>query len=656
MDRPDPHNPPAETEWLLTDGLGGFAMGTASGVLTRRYHGLLVVARRPPVERVVLVSQVVEKLVIRSDEQWLTEMRFVGREPLAAPASDGFEVGPQRAVWRSERAGVRVEKILERAHGRGAARVTYRVLSDRPGLLELRPLLALRDFHDLRTTGSEPVEIVADHREIAARSGPIAVRLRAEGCQRIDEPEEWHDFLYAHERDRGQDCVERLIVPCRFVLAFGVGPVEASLVFSAGEDEKFVFGEREIPGVAYAAARVVDADGEARAAVARLAVAADRFVVRRGDGGGGVSVIAGYPWFADWGRDTMIALPGLLLETGRFEEALATLRVFGGALRNGLIPNRFDDYEGGAHYNTVDASLWFLHAAAAYREAALDHAGYRDHLQGSCLSIIGAYCAGTDYEIRMDADGLITAGTPETQLTWMDAQRDGVTFTPRSGKCVEINALWHHGLVRTAEAITDEEPETAAELRRLAARTAASFAERFTNPAGGLFDRLEPDGARWKPIDEVRPNQVFAASLSRSPADRATRASVLEVLREHLLTPVGLRTLAPSDPRYIGTYRGSLFQRDAAYHNGTVWPWLLGAYVEGVLRLQDTPRGGKTPARAEDIRDLLRPLTARLDAWCLGQVSEVCEGDAPHRPDGCPAQAWSVAELLRAWMMTAAGP
>jgi len=687
---PEAENPASsdETEWLLADGLGGYAMGTASGMLTRRYHGLLVAARRPPVERVVLVSQIVETLRVDGQEFWPTPMRFVDApEPDAANSMlSRFERGPGWVRWLMEVAGVSIEKRLERDQGCGVARVSYTVRSDRAGVLVLRPLVALRDFHSLRTGSTEPVKIAGgparragldgDHGSanrataggparragsLVVRAGELEVTLDGQGCRRIDEREDWTGFLHERERERGQDCIEDLVVPCRFELAFGQGGGEASVTLAAGEtgatggsarragsDGEHGSANRATAGEHGSANRATKG-GSSRRAIVRLTEAAAQFVVQRGAGAdAGVSIIAGYPWFSDWGRDTMISLPGLLLETGRLAEALATLRVFGGALRNGLIPNRFDDYAGGAHYNTVDASLWYLHAAAAWREATDDHAGYTEHLQGPCLKIIEAYRNGTDYDIRMDTDGLITAGNPDTQLTWMDARRDGVTFTPRFGKCVEINALWHHGLVRTATALADDAPDTARDLQQLAAKVCTSFAEQFINPKGGLYDRLEPECSLWQPVDEIRPNQVFAASLSESPADVRTRRSILEVIENHLLTPFGLRTLAPSDPAYIGQYRGTLFERDRAYHNGTVWPWLLGAYVEGVLRSSDD----LDRARRE-MRTLLGPLTERLDEWCLGQVSEVCDGDFPHRPDGCPAQAWSVAELLRSWVLVA---
>ncbi len=655
MNDPRAARTPLDTEWLLTDGLGGFAMGTATGTLTRRYHGLLVAALHPPVDRVVLVSQVVEKLVVDGQEHWLSPMRFVEGE--MSETNVQFECAfledRQRIIWRFERDGVRIEKVLERSAGHAAALLTYRIQAERPGSLELRPLLALRDFHDLRTAGSDPVNIEYREDEVAARSGSMSVHIGSSAQDRVDEFEVWSSLLYTLERDRGQDCAEDLIVPCRFVSAFGVGTTTVEVRLSDQPAQQAFVCSTGLPGLESTLKRVPEGDRPAREAVARLVAAADQFVVRRGGAKAdqGVSIIAGYPWFSDWGRDTMISLPGLLLETGRFAEAFATLRVFGSALRRGLIPNRFDDYAGGAHYNTVDASLWFLHAATAYRETADDHAGFIADLKQPCLDIIEAYQHGTDYDICMEEDGLITAGSPETQLTWMDAQRDGVTFTPRFGKCVEINALWHHGLVRVARAIEGDDADRASTLNALAERAQRSFRSQFFNPQGGLFDRLEPRDGTWVPVDEIRPNQVFAASLLESPADPGMKRSVLEVTREHLLTPVGLRTLAPTDPAYIGSYIGTLFERDRAYHNGTVWPWLFGAYAEGVWRTAES----QASARAH-LRPILASMTGRLDAWCVGQLSEVCDGDAPHRPDGCPAQAWSVAELLRAWLMVTGTP
>jgi 4-alpha-glucanotransferase len=377
-------------------------------------------------------------------------------------------------------------------------------------------------------------------------------------------------------------------------------------------------------------------------------------VVRRGVRAEGVSVIAGYPWFSDWGRDAMISLPGLLLATERFDEALGVLQTFARAQRRGLIPNRFDDYGGENHYNTVDGSLWFVHACAAYLRASGDREGF-DSLVPACLRVILAYEQGTDYDIAMDpADGLIRAGNEHTQLTWMDAQRGGITFTPRHGKAVEINALWFNALTLLAEALPDH--DACARLSTLAERAGASFVRAFVNPGSGLLDCLTPTDEGWEADTSVRPNQIFAASLPHSPLSLEQRREVVRVVRERLLTPVGLRTLDPSDPAYRGRYEGDLMARDAAYHNGTVWPWLLGAYAEAVMRAD----GFSERSRAE-AGDALRPLIAWLESgWSPAQLPEIFDGDetpdAPREPDGCPAQAWSVAETLRVWVMSLAGP
>ncbi|MCL4220318.1 MAG: glycogen debranching enzyme N-terminal domain-containing protein [Phycisphaerales bacterium] len=654
-----------ETEWLLPDELGGFAMGTALGVPTRRYHGLLVAAVHPPVERVAVLTQIVERLVLEGgglpgaqtdrapSEHWLTPLRFEsGPRPTDAGLLTGFEKGPSWVRWVfSLPDGGTMEKRLDLARRRNAARVRYRVEgATRGGRLELRPLLALRDFHALLRRDMHEYSVRTRGEALIVAARQAGVLIEHEGLTFDDQREQWRHLYYEWESRRGLDCAEDLFMPRRYLLKIEAGrDCVCELRFSA-EAESGVggaaFQPAPVPGLEYAVSRVPKKDDEARRAVARLAEAASTFVVGRKaglDGRGGVTVIAGYPWFSDWGRDTMIALPGLLLETGRFGEALTTLELFGRHVRRGLVPNRFDDYTGGAHYNTVDASLWFLHAATEYRLRTGDEVGFA-RLIDPCLKIVEAYRCGTDYEIHLDADGLIASGSAHTQLTWMDAQRDGVTFTPRFGKCVEINALWHHGLRRLAEALREHLPYRVGEMSEMAERCAASFAW-FVCPEGGLYDRLQPSATRWMPVSEARPNQIFAASLSHGPLDDAHRADVVRTVRKSLLTPFGLRTLAPGSPGYRGRFEGNLFERDAAYHNGTVWPWLMGPYVEAALRVDDSDK-----SHAE-LRSLLRPLTARMEVHCLGQVSEVCGGDEPHTPDGCPAQAWSVGELLRAWML-----
>ena len=372
---------------------------------------------------------------------------------------------------------------------------------------------------------------------------------------------------------------------------------------------------------------------------ARLAEAAGQFVVKRRMGEQWLtSIIAGYPWFADWGRDTMISLPGLLLCTRRLAEARAVLLAFARHLRNGLIPNFFHDTDPPA-YNTVDASLWFVHATREYLRLSND--SNCAEIIDACRAIISAYRNGTDLHIRMDEDGLVTSGDETSQLTWRDAKRDGVVFTPRHGKAVEICSLWHNALCCLAE-LTDRDDE-ATELRELADRVARSFQRSFWWPEREcLHDVLLPLDGAWQPVRRVRPNQIFAVSLPFSPLTIDQQRSVVGIVRERLLTPFGLRTLDPDDPGYQGRYEGDLMQRDGAYHNGTVWPWLIGPYCEAVLRINDF----SDPAR-DEVRRTIRPLLGELDRGCLNQIAEIYDGSEPHRPSGCPAQAWSVAELLR---------
>ncbi|MEX2219514.1 MAG: amylo-alpha-1,6-glucosidase, partial [Phycisphaerales bacterium] len=376
-------------------------------------------------------------------------------------------------------------------------------------------------------------------------------------------------------------------------------------------------------------------------------------------GARGASVIAGYPWFTDWGRDAMIALPGLLLATGRHGEALATLQTFAQHRRRGLIPNHFDDQTGEPGYNSADASLWFLHAACEYLRASGDREGFVGLLLPACLEVIDAYAEGTDFGIRVDpADGLVMAGDETTQLTWMDAKRDGVVFTPRHGKPVELSALWHHGLLAVAGAIGRAAPKAGPRLRALAENCAAGFGRAFWNEERQcLFDVLHPPegvGGRWRPNGQVRPNQLFAVSLAHPPLPEKQQRAVVQCIRTRLLTPHGVRTLDPTDPAYIGRFEGPIARRDAAYHNGTAWPWLMGPLAEAVLRI-----GRFSGAARADARSLLAPLVARLDAECPGQLAEVFDGDhrpdAPQRPGGCPAQAWSIAEVLRVLLLSHSG-
>ncbi len=672
----DPRSPgstPVQREWVLANGLGGFAMGTVAGIPTRRYHGVLVAAMAPPVLRMLTLAAVDDLIVLdpagAATEHRLTTFHFVDSSdrPETHPHLVLFEK-EDRVRWTYELPGprgpVRVRKTIELADGRNAALIRYELPEGVDARLELRPLVALRDFHAL-LTGHEHDITARELPGISGAPGVVVARrelglhLTARGAEELNlDPTAWRGVDLMVERDRGLDDHEDWFCPGVFV-AQGPGSVELIATTDATgregwTDARDARRRRRRAMIDSVLTRTRHAgDTRARSRLAQLAAAADAFIVRRAGGAPGeTTVIAGYPWFADWGRDTMIALPGLLLATGRHAEAFDVLRTFAGAQRRGLIPNRFDDHAGPAHYNTVDASLWFIHACVEWLKATSDQARFTDELRPACERVVRAYLDGTDYSIRVDPiDGLVSAGTSETQLTWMDAKRDGVVFTPRHGKPVEINALWVHGLRSLALACDTSDATLAANLRAHADRAARSFREAFLGgPFGGLTDCLTPmPGPRtsqWERSHDVRPNQVFAASLEHSPLEPADRRAVVRVVREHLLTPAGLRTLAPNSPRYEPKYVGWLFDRDRAYHNGTVWPWLLGSYCEALMRSE-----GFSPESRQQAAGLLLGLCEELDRDSAGQLAEIADAepgpDGRHRFDGCPAQAWSIAETLR---------
>jgi predicted glycogen debranching enzyme len=647
-------------------------MGTALGIPTRRYHGLLVASLAPPVQREMLLHSLVESLVLdvgtpRERAIDLSSYRFRAGDgavdhPRGYRHCVSFEKGLScRWLFRVEDA--EVVKTLHLYRGRSAIAVEY-ALRPGPGMVRLnvRPLIAMRDAHSMlhhRDFHAEPQA----RRCAVSRAGRTLELASDLACFDVDH-QWWNGFEYQVEKDRGYDHQEDLFSPGIFVLQTRPGREQRITIKAWFGEEPGPWADDErarttrliaLTRATLAEASDSPAADDDRTAVAALVAAADDFIVQRGEHG--VSVIAGYPWFSDWGRDTMISLPGLLLSTRRFAEARTVLETFAKSRRNGLIPNLFNDRTGEAEYNTVDASLWFVHAACEYARASGDRAGFAASLQSACTDIIDAYQRGTDFGIRMDpADGLIAAGDETTQLTWMDAKRDGTVFTPRHGKAVEINALWHHALVSLADAIQAADPARAAAFRKSAAIAARSFRAKFWNKAAGCcYDVLVPAGKAWTPDARIRPNQVFAASLEHSPLTTDQRASVLRVIRDRLLTPGGLRTLDPADPGFIGRYRGAMWERDAAYHNGTAWPWLLGAYAEGLLRA-----GSFSAESRKAAREALLPLVRALDGQSMGQLPEVYDGehtpDHPQHPGGCPAQAWSVAETLRAWLMMRAAP
>lgn len=652
IENPNPQDH-LRTEWLLTNRLGGYAMGTVLGVNTRRYHGLLVAATNPPVGRIVALHSMIEQLVIPRDDGTediidLSTQMFIGPdgEPMLHPRGwkrlKSFEYDPGSSVtWRWEIEGIIVSKRVLCGLAFSAFNATQTFLTVQgsvpPGTtLRLRPFLPFRDFHSLSSRAVETPTVREEPRGIVVSVAQVQFLLAIPSARWRSDPQWWDHFAMSEERSRGQVWSEDLWSPGVFENEISQSGVLQALTLTAMLPDWDLPDDDESVGNESANDEIDDGD---------LAInrAASAFVVQRGlEEPQMVSIIAGYPWFADWGRDAMISLPGLLLCTNRFDEAGEVLHTFARQMRNGLIPNRFDDQGGDAHYNSVDASLWFVYAVWQYvKSGQRSVASGQSELIDACRELINAYRDGTDFNIRMDGDGLMTAGDETTQLTWMDAKRDGVVFTPRHGKAVEVNALWCNALHCLAD-MTADERETR-DLRELAARMSESFRAQFWWKEKMCLHDVVQSAA---PDNKLRPNQILAASLPHSPLARDQQRAVIQCVQERFLTPFGLRTLDRNDPDYQPRYEGNLFERDRAYHNGSVWPWLIGPYCESLLRINDFNEESKQEVRAV-IQPLLDELEKTTGPRCLGQIAEVYDGDPPHRPSGCTAQAWSVAEVLR---------
>ncbi len=658
--------PHLQQEWLLTNGLGGFAASTIVGCNTRRYHGLLCAATLPPVGRIMALSRLGEILTVDGKRDRMFEFSVNQFKSTFHPRGDQYLQSfslEDTASFHYDVEGIRVTKEVLVPWMKNVVGVRYAVdaLGGREVELSLLPFVNLRDFHGMRRASGVRFNVRSgDRTTIVDAGGPHAVHVQSDGGSFVQQEGWWYDHTFAIEADRGLDDTEDLFTPGRFVLSVkGSGTItiwaalESPALHDWDEelrlrreaiDAACTTPENVAPPPARGVLAAVPDCRPASAAVKKLARAANDFIVARKtpDGKPGTSILAGYPWFADWGRDTFISLPGLLLSTRRFEQARQVLTVFASYVSEGMIPNRFDDYSNEPHYNTVDASLWFIHGAFEYFRLSQDYKTFETVLQPACRAIIDGYRRGARFGIRMDKrDALITQGDATTQLTWMDAKCGDIAYTPRQGKAVEINALWHHALVLMGE--TD-----------LALRCAESFRAGFwISPFRGLADVIDGETpASQEDIRrdmKIRPNQIFAVSLPNSPLLPEQMAPVVEIVRRELLTPYGLRTLAPSDPGYVRTYKGPQVERDAAYHNGIVWPWLLGAFLEAHLKVNN-----RSKESVEQAKQWLAPLIAYLDTavgGSIGQLPELYEPEIPYRAVGTCAQAWSVAEVLRLAVM-----
>jgi predicted glycogen debranching enzyme len=628
-------------EWLEADGLGGFPSGTVAGPRTRRYHALLLVATTPPTGRFVLVNGL-DAWVDTAAGTYPLSSQHYGSDvvhPDGEKRLEAFVAEPwPRWTYRLED-GTRIEQELFVPHVTPAVAVRWRLLGG-PGAATLcvRLFLSGRDYHALHRENPAfrfDAEVNGEHvawRPYAGVPGAVAVSNGAYEHQ----PVWYRNFLYEEERARGLDHTEDLASPGTF--RWDLSASDAVLILAAEDHELATRGESLAAGDRFHSYR--EAELKRRSLLpSRLHRSADAYLVRRGQG---KTIIAGYPWFTDWGRDTFIALRGLCLATGRLDDARDILLNWAGTVSEGMLPNCFPDAGAAPEFNSVDASLWFVVAVHEFLQAE-EHRGepaapaVHQALGRAVQSILTGYTRGTRYGIRADSDGLLAAGVPGVQVTWMDAKVGDWVVTPRIGKPVEVQALWLNALLIGSR--------FAPGLLPLFERGLSSFRARFWNETlGFLYDVVDLDHQPGTADPTLRPNQILAVGglpFALLEGEQARR--VVDAVEARLLTPLGLRSLGPGLPGYAPRYQGGVRERDGAYHQGTVWPWLIGPFVEAWVRV----RGGTPAAKREARTRFLSPLLAHLDAAGLGHISEIADGDPPHTPRGCPFQAWSLGEVLR---------
>ncbi len=635
-------------EWLEANGLGGFASSSLIGANLRRYHGLLVAALHPPVGRTVLLSKFEETLIVDGARYEFSTNQYAGGtiHPMGFQYFRRFRLDPF-PIFTFEIEGIEIEKSIFMPFGENTTVIQYRILSLPESTaecrLELRPLIAYRDYHAL--THANP----ALRGEVTQADGQLSIRPYdgmptlhlAHNAAQVDNNGFWFfNFEYGIEKDRGLDFNEDLFSPAALTFDLTQNTGTATVIASTAPRnvaDAAALQKAEIERRKRVVGAPVESDISLLQYSGLLKSAADQFIVQRG---AHRTVIAGYHWFSDWGRDTMISLPGLTLSTGRYDIAREILFTFADSVSEGMLPNRFPDAGEAPEFNTVDATLWFFHAAYLYLERSQDKQFVRTKLYPVFKEIIEWHMQGTRHGIKVDSDGLLTAGAPGVQLTWMDARVGDWVVTPRHGKPVEIQALWYNALrvMETFAALFDD-ADSRMKYRTIAEKVKLGFNQRFWNESGGyLYDVVNGETRDAS----IRPNQIFAVSLPFTMLDRERSQQVVATVEQHLLTPCGLRTLAPSDPAYKGRYEGGVVSRDGAYHQGTAWPWLLGPFITAYLKTQEHTAAARIHAER-----LLRPILEQLTEAGVGQISEVYDGDSPQRPGGCMAQAWSVAEVLR---------
>jgi len=626
-------------EWLETNGLGGFAASTIIGANTRRHHGLLVAALKPPLGRYVLLSKLEERVICDGHECHISTNLYPGTVfPHGFNVQTEFRPHPW-PTFRYDGYECQIEKSLFLVHGENTVVIRYRNVRTSGSLeLKVRPFLAFRSF-DTLARRDESVSMAVEHGGgvVSVQPRPNLPRLYfyAEPDELEEKADWYYRFTYPAEQEQGLPAEEDLFSP--FEMTFQIGAGQTITLVVSTEKKDAVDGE---------AVAVVERqrrqhfERETDPVFRALLIAADAFLAKRGDAG--QTIMAGFPWRTDSSRHTMIALPGLTLVPQRFDVAFQILKTYARLCHHGLLPNAWTEEGGHADYGSVDAPLWFLLAAWHYWKTSGDTEGTR-HLLPALRAIVRQYREGTRYDIGVDSDGLIHAGVAGSTLTWMDVKADGYVPTSRHGKPVEVNALWLNALLLLSEMEEklERDPHAAALLRQQADSVAASFLKTFWNAEdGSLYDVVRSDMRD----SAIRPNQILAISLPHTALNTSQQQTVFQTVTNHLLTPYGLRTLSPKSDRYCGRCTGNRRQRNSATHQGSVWPWLIGPYCDAYVKLHGLGRNQR-----KEIQRVLQPLLDHLEKAALGTVAELFDGDAPYTSRGCFAQAWSVAELLRVY-------
>lgn len=658
-----------KNQWLLTNGRGSYSSSTIVGCNTSGYHGLLIGSLNPPLNRIMALASCLEMIISAGKIYNLSTLEFPDK---FTPAGFGYQKGFSQDIgahFYYELNKLELKKSVYLLRDTDTIALVYDFYNVKDSIeFVVRPFVGLRDFHSLQKSYAHLYSRLHGNCLLVRHNSPESCELllSCPSAKFVKDKQWWFNFVYRDNKERGQNCTEDLWTPgffkCRINspgrivlwanLHIPAAGLEPEKLINRNIDDVFDELERhrkDIREKGYnSKLRFKSPDRRKTDTMLRekFCLAADQFIVkRRINDSCRTTILAGYPWFADWGRDAFISLPGLLLCTGRYEEAFSVLTTFAAQADGGMIPSRFDDTSNTACFNSIDASLWFIIAAFQYLRASENSGGFTKELLPTIINIVDSYYKGTRFDIHADADGLITGGNEQTQLTWMDAKYDGIAFTPRYGKAVEVNALWYNSLRLLAEFYAGQNPDKAKKYKSLADKVQKSFCELFWNGTKAyLNDCIFSDGS----IDgTLRPNQIFAVSLGYSPLSPEQQKSVVHAVQNELLTPYGLRTLDPSSVQYKTRYTGPQRERDEAYHQGTVWPYLIGPFIEAYLKVNNF-----SPESKKHASELIRPLLRHFDEdSCLGSISEIFDADPPHEPKGCFAQAWSVAEVIRAYLL-----